>query len=122
LALLKQQRYEEARSAFERARRGGDSTITALAAEMLDRTGGPSDESFAASDWIKLLDLAVGYDDNVALIEESSLPAGLSTESRLLEVFGLVSGHVGPSNAVRLDASAYVVRYADAPDFDQDAL
>src|SRR5690606_21851538 len=62
------------------------------------------------------------YDDNVWLLEESSLPAETSTDSRLLEVFGLVSGRVGPRNAMRLDASAYVVRYADAPDFDQDAF
>lgn len=121
LALLKQQRLDEARDAFVRARDGGDPTIAALAAEMLDRTAGSS-ESLPTSEWIKLLDIAVGYDDNVALLEESSLPVGLSTESRLLEAFGLVSGRVGPRNAIRVDASAYVVRYADAPDFDQDAF
>src|SRR5690606_31210766 len=101
---------------------GGDSTITALAAAMLDRTGGTSADSSPASSWIKLLDVALGYDDNVALLEESSLPAGLWSGSRLLELFGLVSGRVGPTTAVRLDARAYVVRYADAADFGQDAF
>jgi len=121
LALLKQQRFNEAQAAFARARDGGDPTIAALATAMLDRTG-DSSEPPAGGEWIRLLDFAVGYDDNVALLEESSLPSGLSTESRLIEAFGLVSGRVGPRNAVRVDASAYLVRYADAPDFDQDAF
>jgi len=121
LALTKQKRFDEARAAFERARDAGDPTIAALAAAMLDRTA-ESSGSLPGPEWVKLLDFAVGYDDNVALLEESSLPAGLSTESRLLEAFGLISGRVGPRNAMRVDASAYVVRYADAPDFDQDAF
>src|SRR5690606_5060682 len=121
LALLKQQRFNEAQAAFARARDGGDPTIAALATAMLDRTG-DSSEPPAGGEWIRLLDFAVGYDDNVALLEESSLPSGLSTESRLIEAFGLVSGRVGPRNAVRVDASAYLVRYADAPDFAQDAF
>lgn len=121
LALAKQERYDEARAAFERARAAGDATIAALATAMLDRTA-ESPAPLPRSEWTKLLDFAVGYDDNVWLLEESSLPAEISTDSRLLEVFGLVSGRVGPRNAMRLDASAYVVRYADAPDFDQDAF
>src|SRR5690606_29139205 len=121
LALAKQKRFDEARAAFERARAAGDPTIAALATAMLDRTA-DSTEPLPGSEWIRLLDFAVGYDDNVALLEESSLPAELSTESRLLEAFGLVSGRVGPRNAMRVDASAYLVRYADAPDFDQDAF
>jgi len=121
LALAKQQRYDEARAAFERARAAGDPTIAALATEMLERTG-ESSEPLRGPEWTKVLDFAVGYDDNVWLLEEASLPAEVSTDSRLLEFFGLVSGRVGPRNAMRLDASAYVVRYADAPEFDQDAF
>lgn len=121
LALLKQDRFGEARAAFERASAGDDATIAALAAAMLERADLRGEPARAAQ-WVRLIDFAVGYDDNVALLEEASLPAGPSTESRLAEFFGLVSGRFGKRNAVRLDASAYVVRYADAPDFDQDAF
>src|SRR5690606_9566114 len=115
LALLKQQRPDEAHAAFERARQGGDPTIAALAARMLAREGDDLRDALRAPAWVKLFDFAVGYDDNVALIEESSLPAGISTGSQLTEAFGLISGKLGPHEAVRLDASAYLVRYRDAP-------
>src|SRR5690606_39164826 len=74
LALAKQERYDEARAAFERARAAGDATIAALATAMLDRTA-ESPAPLPRSEWTKLLDFAVGYDDNVWLLEESSLPA-----------------------------------------------
>ena len=125
LSLTRQGRVDEARAAFERARHSDDPAIAALADAMLARSSPASPaspgEPAPPSSWIKLFDVALGYDDNVALLEEASLPAGLSTDSPLLEVFGLVSGRPGDSS-VRVDASAYLVRYSDAREFDQDGM
>jgi hypothetical protein len=123
LALTRQSRTSEAREAFERARLGGDPAVAALADAMLERTDEQSPGTPGVTTrWIGLFDVAVGYDDNVALLDESSLPAGMSTESPLLEAFGYVSGRVGAESAVRIDASAYLVRYSRAGEFDQDGL
>src|SRR5690606_30228396 len=75
-----------------------------------------------ATAWVRLFDVAVGYDDNVALVEETSLPAGQSTGSPFAEAFGLISVRPGRAEDLRIDASAYTVRYSDANEFDQDAL
>jgi hypothetical protein len=123
LVLTRQSRTFEAREAFERARLGGDPAIAALADAMLERTDDQAPVTpGVATRWIGLFDVAVGYDDNVALLDESSLPAGMSTESPLLEAYGYVSGRVGAESAVRIDASAYLVRYSRAGEFDQDGL
>src|SRR5690606_30552397 len=95
----------EARQAFERARAEGDAAVAALADAMLERTA-PEEPIAPArkAAWIGLFDFALGYDDNVALVDESSLPAGLSTSSPMLEAFGFVRGRLGKSRAVRVDA------------------
>ena len=62
--------------------------------------------------------MRVGHDDNVALIDAASLPAGRTTDSSLAELFAYFSGPLG-ARPWRVDASAYVVTYPDANDFDQ---
>lgn len=123
LTLIRQSRLVEARQAFERARVGSDPAVAALAETMLERTA-PAEpiRSAEKSPWIGLFDFALGYDDNVALVDESSLPAGLSTASPMLEAFGFVRGRLGKSKSVRVDASAYLMRYAEAASFDQDGV
>lgn len=123
LALHKQARLVEARAAFERARVADDPAVAALADAMLAQTAAP--ERVAPPDrasWMGLFDFAVGYDDNVALVEESSLPAGVSTSSPMVEAYGFVRGWLGEAQAIRLDASLYTVRYGRAEAFDQDGL
>ncbi len=130
LALTREGRGAEARTSFERARNAGNDKIAALADAMLARLApsasrpGPAGravERFAA-DTYKLLDLNVGYDDNVALIDEATLPSGVSGKSPLLEVFGAVRERPRASGPLYVDGSAYVVRYRAAGDFDQTAL
>src|SRR5690606_24689524 len=76
LTLMRQARPVEARQAFERARAEGDAAVAALADAMLERTA-PEEPIAPArkAAWIGLFDFALGYDDNVALVDESSLPA-----------------------------------------------
>jgi len=123
LALLRQERIVEARQAFARAQAGKDPAIAALAETMLERTA--PQEPIAPAEkvaWLGLFDFSVGYDDNVALVDEASLPAGLSTSSPMLEAYGLIRGRLGRSQSVRIDASAYMMRYANARSFDQDGI
>jgi tetratricopeptide (TPR) repeat protein len=116
LALTAQDRRAEARAAFERARAGNDVQIAVLAAAMLERLA--ASETPSARPWTRLVDMRVGHDDNVALIDAASLPAGRSTDSSLAELFAYFSGPVG-ARPWRVDASAYVVAYPDAGEFDQ---
>lgn len=78
-----------------------------------------SDEVPPASAWTGALGLRAGYDSNVALRDDAGLPAGTTTESPMLDMFATVQSpkpvHAGPV----ANASLYVVRYADAGEFDQ---
>lgn len=117
LALTEQDRRGEARDAFERARAGNDVQIAALATVMLDRLVVAS-EAPSARPWTRLIDMRIGHDDNVALIDAASLPTGRSTDSSLAELFAYFSGPVGV-RPWRVDASAYIVAFPDAGEFDQ---
>jgi tetratricopeptide (TPR) repeat protein len=117
LALLALGRDVEATAAFEIARTSSDPAIARLSAEKLG-TSGPA----APRAWTGFASLAVGHDDDVALLDELSLPAGVSAASAFSELVGGLSRTLGYSLPLRLDASAYVVRYPDARDYDQDAV
>jgi tetratricopeptide (TPR) repeat protein len=117
LALTEQGRRIEARDAFERVRAGSDAQVAALAATMLERLTAAS-VAPPPLPWTRLVDLRAGHDDNVALIDAASLPAGRTTDSSFAELFAYFSGPVG-DRPWRVDASAYVVTYPDASEFDQ---
>lgn len=119
LVLTRLDRATEARTAFERARLGGDERIAALSGAMLARLPAGAPVSPAPA-WIRLLDLRFGHDDNVALIDAASLPAGRSTDSPFGEIFAYASGPT--AGRWRLDASAYLIGYPDAGEFDQRGL
>lgn len=120
LSLTRLNRTGEARAAFERARTSDDPKIASLAQAMLARIAPAAPAQAYAPQWTGLFELNAGHDDNVALIEESTLPTGVSADSMLTEAFGFVSGRFGRS--VAFDASAYAVDYADAGEFDQRTL
>ena len=119
LALRALQRPAEAVVAFERSRATGDERLSALAASALAEL----DTKVAASSptWVGYVDFAVGHDDNVALLDDLSLPASLAASSALRELLGYASRRSASRVPFRLDFSGYVVRYPDAAQFDQDA-
>jgi tetratricopeptide (TPR) repeat protein len=119
LALLGLGDEDEAHAAFEHARDEGDEPLAALAASAL-----ASMEPAAAprARWLGYFDFAAGHDDNIALIDELSVPATLSASSPFTELVGYASRRFGQRVPLRLDFSGYLVRYSDSPEFDQEAL
>jgi tetratricopeptide (TPR) repeat protein len=120
-SLARQDRVGEARAAFERARRGGDQKIAQLAEAALARTQ-PAPAAAPTARWSGLIDLTGGRDDNVALLEESGLAAGASADSALAEVFAYAARAPTSGRGVGVDVSVYAVKYADASEFDQNAV
>jgi tetratricopeptide (TPR) repeat protein len=121
LALLALERTEEARAAFEDARSHGDERLALLAAEALNRMGAASVIAGAAPRWIGYFDFGLGHDDNVALVDELTLPATASASSAYGELLGYASRELA-SLPLRFTVSGYSVRYVDASEFDQDSL
>jgi hypothetical protein len=124
LTLLRQNREDEAIGHFEFARSNSDDrSIVALAETALRRINpDPVPSAASASQWTALLDFALGYDDNVALIDESTIPTGQTADSGFAELVGVFSGPIGSGSGLRFDGSLYAVNYMDAGEFDQTAL
>ena len=125
LALLRLNRSAEARRAFEVSRANGDAQLAKLAETMLSRLTG--EDSATAADRIDqrrygYIDLGAGYDTNVALLEDSGIGTGETTDSSLIAFFGQLGGRPGLPGDPTVDASLYAVRYPDAGAFDQDVL
>jgi surface lipoprotein assembly modifier-like protein len=72
--------------------------------------------------WQGFLQLSAGHDDNVALVDEITLPAGQSAASPLTELFGFGARSFGGPAHARLDFGGYFVRYPDAPQFDESSV
>ncbi len=109
---------DDARIAFERARSSSDETIVALASAQLGEIGGP--RTAREPRWTGYFAGGVGYDDNVALLNELVLPSS-EASSPLTEVLGVATRDFG-ARPLRFDASAYAVHYSDVGDFDQTAV
>lgn len=107
---------DAARAAFQRAR-SSDDALAGLADSALARLD-PADAP--RSRWVGYFDIAAGHDDNVALVDELSLPATLSASTSFTELIGYAGGRVGQRGFFSF--SGYSVRYADASQFDQTAL
>jgi hypothetical protein len=118
LALRARGESADARVAFERARASGDEKVAALARAQLLQLGTPSARDEPR--WSGYLSGGVGYDDNVALLDELVLTSG-SSSSPLVEALGVLTRDFG-SGPLRIDASGYWVRYSGADEFDQSAL
>lgn len=118
LALRANGNLPDARVAFERARSSTDDKIVALANAQLGEIGAPRivDEPR----WTGYFAGGLGYDDNVALLNELVLPSS-EAASPLAEVLGVLTRDFGPK-PLRFDASAYAVHYPDVGDFDQTAV
>jgi len=122
LVRLRQGRDAEAAQLFSQARDdSSDQKVTQLAETMLQRMT-PAARATRPPRWRSMADFNIGYDDNVALIDEASLPAGQSVDSAFTELFGAISGPLTNVPGFRFDGSAYAVSYADAGEYDQVAL
>jgi len=93
-----------------------DEKIRVLAITMLD---GVEPEAEKAPAWYGSFGLRAGHDDNVALRDSLGLPAGVTAESPMADLFVAVRGAPAFLGGFRFDASAYAVAYPDADDFDQ---
>jgi tetratricopeptide (TPR) repeat protein len=123
LVLLRQAREDEARPLFERARQeSSDEKIAQLAAAALRRLDSAPESAAKPPRWVSLVDFNVGHDDNVALLDESSVPAGQSVESAFTEALAVISGPLSDGSGFRFNGGAYTVRYNDAGEFDQTAV
>lgn len=123
LSLVRQARYPPAAAAFERARETGDETVARLADTMLERLARRGHIRQSASGqrrWSAYAGFGIGYDDNVALLDDSGISSGITNDSGFAAFSGRAEFAPGiPGNAV-IDASLYAVRYPDVSGFDQD--
>ncbi len=118
LALRANGNLADARVAFERARSSTDDKIVALANAQLGEIGAL--RTVDEPRWTGYFAGGLGYDDNVALLNELVLPSS-EASSPLAEVLGVLTRDFG-SRPLRFDASAYAVHYPDVGDFDQTAV
>jgi len=105
------------RNAYELS--AADRTLRALAAQQL-RAIEPGIRR--ASRWSGAFGVRAGNDDNVALLDDSVLPSGTTTDSPLTDVFATVSGPWTGRSGFRVEGSAYFLKYFDADDFDQSEI
>jgi tetratricopeptide (TPR) repeat protein len=118
LALRAAGNVDDARVAFERARSSADDKIVSLASAQLGEIGVPLRAD--AARWTGYLGGGVGYDDNVALLDETLLP-NREASSSLAEILGVLTRDFG-ATPLLFDASAYAVHYPEVGDFDQTAV
>lgn len=91
-----------------------DEKLRSLSAAMLDELQ-PDDPA----NWYGAFALRLGHDDNVALRDSLGLPAGVTSESPMVDAFASLSGTPPGLGGLTLDGSLYAIAYADADDFDQ---
>ena len=122
LALLGLERPDDARAAFATARAEGDPKIATLADARLQELEARPTAGQPSRRWQGLFELAAGDDDNVALVDDLTLPAGQSAASPFTELLGYAARSFDGRLPATLDFSGYSVRYSDASQFDQDSL
>jgi len=93
-----------------------DRTIRVLASQRLAEL---EPDVRMVSQWTGAFGVRIGDDDNVVLRDEAGFPAGTTTDSAMVDVFAAIQGPWSGGNGFRFDASAYLIKYFDAGDFDQ---
>ena len=96
-----------------------DKTIRILSSNRLRET---EPEIRTGTHWSGAIGTRAGFDDNVALRDETGLPSTLSAESPMADLFASVKGPFNGASRFRVDASLYIVRNFDADEFDQSEL
>ncbi|HEX5420230.1 MAG TPA: surface lipoprotein assembly modifier [Gammaproteobacteria bacterium] len=122
LVLLRENREGAARRSFEHARReSNDEKITRLADAALQRLDSANEVAAVSPRWVTFVDADVGYDDNVALLDESTLPASTSASSAFRELLAVITGPISNGLGFRFNGSVYSIGYDDAGEFDETA-
>ena len=93
-----------------------DKTVRVLSSNRL-RELAPDMRS--ASKWAGAVSMNVGFDDNVALRDETGLPSTAATDSPYIDLFASIKGPYSSNSGFRVIASLYIVRNFDADEFDQ---
>jgi len=119
LVAVEQGRRTDARRLFLSAyQQSDDRTLRVLASTMLRRT----QEAPAVVDKLTgAIGAGAGYDDNILLRDDAGVPVDTATDSPLVELHGSLSAPVANLNALRFDASVYLISYFDNDDFNQGA-
>lgn len=124
MTLFLQDRRESAEEHFVYARdNSDDETLVSLARTALTRLN-PETAQIPArnTSWAGLFDITFGYDDNVALVDESTIPVGQTAESPYAEFVAVLTGPLSGGPGMRFDGSFYAVSYDDAGEFDQSVI
>jgi hypothetical protein len=103
---------------------GDDERLAALAAAALEELALPApsrDVTGAPRSATSYLSFNLGRDDNVALYDDPVVRLGESASSSLVEALGYAERRFEGA-PLQLNVSGYIVRYPDAPAFDQDWL
>ncbi len=79
-------------------------------------------EPRARAPWTAAVGLRAGHDDNVVLRDQDTVSPGATTDSPMLDLWATVEGPWHDGGGLRMHASAYLVRYPDAEDFDQSEI
>lgn len=79
-------------------------------------------EMRTVSRWSSAFGFRAGNDDNIALRDEAGVPVGTTTESPMMDAFASVIGPRSGRDGFRFRGSAYLIKYADADEFDQSEL
>jgi tetratricopeptide (TPR) repeat protein len=119
LALLAQQRDSEARRAFDAARASTDPDVALLAERALASLGASTRPPAPRLRWVGSADVATGYDDNVALADDASLPATETGGSAFTELYGFASRRFDTLWPSRMELTGFAIRYPEAAAFDQ---
>lgn len=96
-----------------------DRTLRILASNRLREL---EPELRTASKWTGALGVRAGFDDNVALRDETGLPITLSTESPVADLFASIKGPYNGKSGLQVDGSLYVIKNFDANEFDQSEI
>jgi len=117
LVANRQGRREDAALHFLQAYKVSDNEKIQILAS--DRIRELEPERRTTSRWSSAFGIRAGNDDNVALRDEAGVPVGTTTESPMVDAFASVIGPRNDRDGLRFRGSAYIVKYADADEYDQ---
>lgn len=117
LVALRRGDGEAARGWFEAALAGDDDAIRRLAAAQLERLEARPPHARSAARPVLFLSTRGGYDDNVVLAADGEVLGVSGTGSSIMAA--QLAGLVPLAAGIRLEGSAFVLRYPELGEFDQ---